>query len=563
MLQSSVVSSDAVVRLAASGLESYPGPVFVMDATGTVLLANEPGGAVADRVPTETADALLVAARQVIRSGGAERVMIELQGLSGKTFYDLTILPLAAGTGVLVLGHDRTLEENLRMALVESRGRYKDLVHISSDFAWETDTDGIFCFVSGVEVLGYRPDQLVGHTPADVLMDPAEKGEEEVLFRTRTPVDNIELWVRRADGRSACLAGAALPLFDGTGALRGVRGVCRDVTDLRERDAVLARVRNRERLLSHVVRTFWEEVEPENMLGAAAGALVRSMAADGCQIFRLDEKRQELGAAEVFFLGAAAGEVGEVTSIMPALSMLQQGGDTLELVIGGWQVLGAATRHEQAMNGAVVLWRSFSRGSWDDDDRILVGDIALQVGVAIEQVANHAEIVSLSRTDALTGLFNRRAFMDDLGRRFGRMQRDGRTGAALMYVDLDNFKLVNDVHGHKRGDEALVRVRDILVANTRSTDLVARLGGDEFAIWLEGADAEAAVRRAEALLNSAAPLNEFSGDPARPLLMSLGIAVYDPGHAETLDDLLARADAAMYAVKRSGKGNYRIAPAAG
>jgi diguanylate cyclase (GGDEF)-like protein len=210
------------------------------------------------------------------------------------------------------------------------------------------------------------------------------------------------------------------------------------------------------------------------------------------------------------------------------------------------------------MNGAICLWRSKDRPAWGDDERLLIDDVAGQVGLANEQIGNHERILMLSRTDALTGLYNRRAFFEELGRRYQRLAREERH-AALIYCDLDNFKWVNDVHGHQMGDVALLAVRDMLQHYTRPIDLVARLGGDEFAIWLEGADEQAALSRCRAIIEGASALAKYSGSTEKPLNISLGAAVHYPGSDETLEELVVRADTAMYEVKREGKGSWRIA----
>ena len=136
--------------------------------------------------------------------------------------------------------------------------------------------------------------------------------------------------------------------------------------------------------------------------------------------------------------------------------------------------------------------------------------------------------------------------------------RRGRA-ASLFYVDLDNFKQVNDVHGHKWGDEALIALARLLSDGTRVGDIVARLGGDEFAMWLEETDEAAAKRRAHDLLERSTVLRTYSGSPDYPLGISIGIAVTDPHSEEALTSLIARADSAMYRVKKDKKGSYAFA----
>ncbi|MCZ6814237.1 MAG: GGDEF domain-containing protein, partial [Alphaproteobacteria bacterium] len=186
---------------------------------------------------------------------------------------------------------------------------------------------------------------------------------------------------------------------------------------------------------------------------------------------------------------------------------------------------------------------------------------AEHLGIAIEQVVQHEKLTRWSRTDGLTGLLNRRSFVADLVRRHGRVARGSAPGT-LIYCDLDNFKQVNDTHGHERGDAALCELARLLEGSTRGGDLVARLGGDEFALWLESIDAQSAASKARELLGRAQVLIPYSGGPDAPLGMSLGVAVLDSGSAESLEELMARADMAMYASKKNGKGIFTMAPPA-
>lgn len=133
----------------------------------------------------------------------------------------------------------------------------------------------------------------------------------------------------------------------------------------------------------------------------------------------------------------------------------------------------------------------------------------------------------------------------------------------MFYVDMDNFKRVNDVHGHQAGDDAILYLRDMLINFSRPGDLVARLGGDEFAMWLDGIDEPTSRKRAAQLISESKSMVSMSGDDDHPLGISVGVAFFDPNAGESLDDLLVRADAAMYAVKRANKGGFEMAPPPG
>ncbi len=181
-----------------------------------------------------------------------------------------------------------------------------------------------------------------------------------------------------------------------------------------------------------------------------------------------------------------------------------------------------------------------------------------------EKDARIRHLESLSVTDELTGLLNRRGFNRELDRALARARRTGETGV-LVLIDLDHFKPINDTHGHEAGDRLLIALAERLEAATRTYDRTARLGGDEFAVWMEGADEAAACRRADGFLAAIAEEAAAYGELDPPLGASIGIAPFDPsrrgphGAVESLDGLLARSDAAMYAAKRAGKGRRAVA----
>jgi len=158
-----------------------------------------------------------------------------------------------------------------------------------------------------------------------------------------------------------------------------------------------------------------------------------------------------------------------------------------------------------------------------------------------EVAARTHELEQLSRTDALTGLRNRRAFLDELGRELSRARRQERPLAAL-YVDLNEFKALNDNAGHARGDEALAGVAAALTATLRDIDVAARLGGDEFCVLLPDTD----LRQAAMV---AARLRERVRDTC-PVTVSVGVAALQDGDHAHPESLIERADADMYRDKR-------------
>ena len=176
-----------------------------------------------------------------------------------------------------------------------------------------------------------------------------------------------------------------------------------------------------------------------------------------------------------------------------------------------------------------------------------------------ELAARVAEIESLNEQlrerairDPLTGLHNRRYFEETAGRDAARAVRTGEPLAVLV-IDIDHFKTVNDKHGHAAGDLVLRVLAEILTAGVRDSDLVCRIGGEEFVVLLPGAAMEVALERAEAVRAefAATPIDPGDGSEIRSTV-SVGVAVFR-GEGESHEAALGRADAALYQAKRAGR----------
>jgi len=172
-----------------------------------------------------------------------------------------------------------------------------------------------------------------------------------------------------------------------------------------------------------------------------------------------------------------------------------------------------------------------------------------------------ARLAVLSKTDALTGITNRRHLMDVIAREIARAGRYDEPISCVM-IDLDHFKEVNDEHGHLVGDTVLVAVADAILRSVRESDFVARYGGEEFVILLPATDSEGARELAERCLGTVA--NTQVADRAGPLSVtaSMGISSFTKGNIGTVDELLNTADQALYQAKREGR-NRRSAGASG
>ena len=209
-----------------------------------------------------------------------------------------------------------------------------------------------------------------------------------------------------------------------------------------------------------------------------------------------------------------------------------------------------------------VVWTSVSRSLVRDDDTGEPLYFIAQVQDVTERRQFEAKLSHLADHDALTGLFNRRRLEHELDRQVAYTERY-QAGAALLMLDLDNFKYVNDTLGHAMGDELIVRVANALRERLRDTDVIARLGGDEFAIILPETDTAAAEILATGLLETIAH-DGVVLDERRAIQVSasIGIAAIEPGVLRTPAELMMNADVAMYDAKEAGRGRHSVHDAA-
>jgi diguanylate cyclase (GGDEF)-like protein len=192
-------------------------------------------------------------------------------------------------------------------------------------------------------------------------------------------------------------------------------------------------------------------------------------------------------------------------------------------------------------------------------DARALADFAFQAAVAIENVRLHEEAERLSLTDAVTGTWNYRYFERRFEQELERSRRFDRLFALLM-LDVDHFKVVNDRHGHQRGDEVLMELARRILSSVRDIDTFARYGGEEFVLILPETNLAGGIATAEKLrdLVNARPFTERPGDGGVRLTLSIGVACY-PEHARSTSDLLRAADDAMYEAKHRGRDRVVVA----
>jgi diguanylate cyclase (GGDEF)-like protein len=203
--------------------------------------------------------------------------------------------------------------------------------------------------------------------------------------------------------------------------------------------------------------------------------------------------------------------------------------------------------------GFLEAWNS-EPGAFTDDD---LGLLALLATLAGGLIKNARRLERLIFVDPLTGVHTRGYFDEEFRR---EIERSNRTGAslALLMIDLDEFKKVNDTYRHAAGDTALRSIAQLLKTHVRQIDIVTRYGGEEFAVLLPGASVEEATRAAERLraTSESTPV-AIDETLSLQVTLSVGVALY-PDHAKTREELLAHGDEALYEAKDLGRNRVVV-----
>ena len=203
--------------------------------------------------------------------------------------------------------------------------------------------------------------------------------------------------------------------------------------------------------------------------------------------------------------------------------------------------------------GSLIWVRAICSIEQDNNDNIIIRGLLLDI---MEQKSVEDRILYLAEHDSLTGLINRRRFQQELERGIAYTQRYQQQ-SALLFIDLDQFKYINDSYGHLYGDEYLVDVSRRLLKALRRTDILGRLGGDEFGVIIPNVTLEEAKTVANALLSTLSQESIRYNDNFIHISASIGI-VFFPGQGVVSSDLLAKADAAMYTAKNAGRNQYHL-----
>jgi diguanylate cyclase (GGDEF)-like protein/PAS domain S-box-containing protein len=422
------------------------------------------------------------------------------------------------------------LEENT----LKLEDKYRTIMEDMKESYYEIDLDGNFTFFNDAlcSQLGYSREELMGmnyrvFTPPENIKKQLELYKQ--VYRTGNPNELFSMEQIRKDGKRIFTESSVFPLRNGKAEIVGFRGIGRDVTERVQMEEALMRSGER-------YRTILEEIEEGYYEVDLAGNFTFANDAACCQF---GYSRQELmgmnyrvyvpkdDAKNVYKTWNKVYRTGEPVKSFPFASIKKDGTHIyLENSI-------TPLRNKE---GKIIGFRSVSR---DITER-------RQFEQKLAEMATH---------DSLTGLPNRVLLSDRLMIGSALARRSGHRMAVLM-LDLDRFKTVNDAMGHSVGDELLKDVGQRLSGIMRKSDTVSRIGGDEFVLVLPHiSQIEHVTKFAERILNAFQEPFVF-GRHRLQVTTSIGIAIY-PEDGTNIENLLKSADSAMYLAKEQGRGIYK------
>lgn len=400
------------------------------------------------------------------------------------------------------------------------------------------------------EMNGRGPEEHLGHRPREVLGRLGEEVEELLVgvMRDDSSLVNYRFSGQRP-GSSGYWMGSYFPLRDEEGAVVGVGAIVTDVTDYE-------RSRSRERHfltgLVRVAQAVASRDDPSQVLSAVAKEAAAVLALDGAVVacFHPDGVSFEGRWGVV----AEIGGPGEVLpgATTPLTELVRSSGRAQRLISESPDALGFRTRVAAPIMVGGRLWGAVKAGTpqlmdLPEDAETRLARFAELVGMAVTNAETQRRLIEQASRDPLTNLCNRRVFQSRLESETQRALRHG-SSFSLVLLDIDEFKALNDGHGHDVGDQVLVETAQRLSQEVRREDLLARIGGEEFA-WIlpdiGGIDAFLAADRARQLIADRA----FDG--VGRVTLSAGVAEF--GEAGDTEALFRQADRALYEAKRRGR----------
>lgn len=474
---------------------------------------------------------------QVIDSGQPlqEEFEVSLMHLEIHWLYH-QIVPL--GDGIAVTSRDISTRKKADLDLRNSQSFLQSLIDNLPVAVYtkstRSDTFGqVVLWNTAAEVItGYPAARMVGKTNQQVFaprIAAAYDRHDRMMVDNPMPIVEPENLFRRPDGTLRYLSTKTVPMFDDAGNVEYILGFVEDVSTRKKTEIAL-----------------FDEKERLRVTLNSIGDAVITTDTQGIVTYLNPVAQQMTGWSAAEAVGAPLAQIYRLVDSLTNAAL----GNSIEALLG--------QRDPTATNvDALLIQRAGSRFPIEDsaapicDSRGHVIGMVLVFHDVTEAHKMAAELSFQATHDTLTGLINRREFE----RRLDQLLQTARIDSqhhTLLYLDLDQFKIVNDTCGHIAGDELLRQLAALLSERLRQSDTLARLGGDEFGVLLENCSAEPALRLAEQLRNTAGDFHFIWQDKVFPVGVSIGLVVFGT-EGDTRADVLRRADAACYVAKDKGR----------
>jgi len=421
------------------------------------------------------------------------------------------------------------LPQSHEPSLAERYDWLEAMINHVPDYIYAKDLEGRFLFANKAIVLNNgleRVEDMVGLTDYD--LHPSAAAESIAAIERRVMESgepDLGFEERRLRG-SGWLMMSRVPLRDKAGKVIGVVGASRDISARKRGESLM-------KAQAQLLKAVAKGVRLEPFLSDAANLLEEVIPGTAAAVLLHDEGAQEL------YIAAASPSAG-AASISPV--------DILDNP--AWTCL-AISSGDGAQHGVLAI-----RGSTDHEASVweFLTGVAQTIGIAIDRHYDAERITFLAEHDALTGLPNRTLLDRKLDGMLRRADKTSRK-VAVVFLDVDNFKLVNDSLGHAAGDELLKIVANRISEEIGQDNLISRIGGDEFILALQQADEDFVSQLARIREAIARPLTLAGMD--LQLTCSMGIACFAM-HGKTATELFANADMAMYRVKENGRNGIQM-----
>ena len=478
--------------------------------------------------------------------------------------------------GGWVATYEDTTELKAARAAANERLSLQALIDRLPDNLWVKDVNSRFVIANQVtaERIGVAgPADLIGKTDLELLpMSIAEKffNDEQRIVRSGQPMIDMEEYVFDDAGGKIWILTTKVPLRNDQNEIFAVAGISRDITERKRADAL----RDGQAQILQMIAT---SAPLQDVLDRLMRLVESQLTGIFSSVLLLDERTSRLWHSAAPSLPEAYTKAIDGVAIGPNVGSCGTAAYRREAVIvadimtdplwtdykdlaGAHGIRSCWSTPIQSHNGAVIgtfaMYSTTARKPTEAETRLI--DVATRIaGIAIERKLAEERIHFMANHDALTGLPNRALLNDRLSQALLYAQRYDRW-VTVLFIDLDNFKIVNDSLGHNAGDELLKAVARRMVDCVRATDTVVRLGGDEFVVLLldQPKSPDIISATVQKLRSVIAQTVQLEGHDLR-VTSSIGIANY-PSDGTDAEALLANADAAMYRAKEIGRDNFQF-----